>query len=262
MPRIKTFMNAKSNEQGVILLMGDGDDRIELLGSTIPTSLDGKQKGKETSFSLSVPKGSNGLIAVIGSGPNAKIRICGFFLEVVWDKEASLPNINLENQWVPTDPTRMPQIVGEHIEVLVDRQIFSSELRFKDNKKHRYVSGDVICRFVMGEISVEELELSATALVEQESLKAKVKRSEEELKNLQAQKVLLLKQRDAVDEAVKTIRSAAETSKNDLTLARERIRKVQKLSETIRRGWPWISRKKAADLIDITLDADHAMLRK
>jgi hypothetical protein len=102
-------------------------------------------------------KGSTGLVALkVFNAYSEKEEF--FLLKMDYSKPTYL-RIDLETSW--SSPEWNPEFVGGHIEIEIEREIFSTEVCPDSGSGYRLVSADLLCSFLSGNIGIRELKRSA-----------------------------------------------------------------------------------------------------
>ncbi len=187
--RAKDLMCAKAKD-GILLIEGLKDYHLRVLGATMPCSSHGTDT--VNSFYLTPIKDQKGLVSVHVCAAN-HAKVACFFLNV--DFSGQEPIIDLENQWLP-QADRLGQVYDRGIEVMIESILFSSRLCFDSRLPENYVAGDVLCRYLIGEISAEDVHQAVTNLADEISARAKLPELEESVKRYQTELETVTADRD------------------------------------------------------------------
>lgn len=169
-------------ENSIILIPKAVDwNAIALLGTTLPTSV--KNRDIVEWLTIKAPdKGKKGLIAVRLTNVGSKDRTPDkhFFL-VISNEEK--PYIDLENPWVPPGD-RLGQISSSsYITISIGETIYCNS-RFELKGYKRVPDGNLLCRYLMGEVISDEV---IKAAEQQEKEKNEVDELKERAKDLEKQ---------------------------------------------------------------------------
>lgn len=170
---------------GAVRVNGFSNDLIQVIGSSIPISEGERQE--TNSFTIALPKEKTGLVVIrVRSTRFGKKHDIDtnqyFFLGVSWknDEEAY---VDLEKQWIPlADPDKMAAIVSEpgttyyeyNLQVKIGDEVFSGNEKYQEKPGKRYVDNDIICQYLIGDITVDELKEKASAAEEEIDIRQKL----------------------------------------------------------------------------------------
>jgi hypothetical protein len=200
--KLSNLIVPTTSPAGVILIEPYDDWRIEIIGSTVQTSVDGKKAGRVNAVSIALKRGESGMLAVVvttGYGKRECLSYHGYFVHVTWERDGEKPFLNKECQWLPTDPTRLGQIVGEHLEVSVDGVIFTTNHYDRDKHGYRYVAdANLFCRYLFGTATKEEVETAATECTAEISMRKELERANADLKCMLDERARLVGEKNEI----------------------------------------------------------------
>jgi hypothetical protein len=237
------LITAAASVHGVIVVQAIGDARIEILGSNLETSVDGKSAGRVNSFSLFVEKNIDGLLAVEITAPedaHGNLASYGFFLGAAWEEEKDRPSLDLAHPWIPWS-SRLGQIIDNHIEVTVDGIIFTTGHHDWKTPGKRYVADTTLfCKYLHGSASNEDLEAGATEVAAEISLREELEEKKVELEAIAAASRDLIEERQRFEEMV------VEERERWIAKGAELLGLANKM---VTEKWPFCRKKKVAKKI-------------
>lgn len=209
------------SEGGQIVINGMGVNKIMFLGSSIPTSC---KIGDYVSYLTIMPK-KEGVLAVRVTASSQKERNdknfapdVDFLLNIKKDGDDDSYYVNKRDHGRVKQG--LCQILKDIIQVRVGEELFFSAYPNLPDKKLSFsvVDGDTICKFVAGDITLDELKQKAEAIEAEKYASERLPKLEEELERLKEraswnwQKFLESDEREK--EAKRSIKKVAEDLHN------------------------------------------------
>lgn len=166
-PREAMLCSAANSVQtpntAVITFEGREEWELDLIGCNLRNS--GCRKSSNVSlspsFTVVIQRGQTGIAAVYCRKPvklkNHTTSIdYSFLVGIVWRENSTVPVIDLDKNWIFSNPDRIGAIRDSQLEVnLGGITISTGDERFK------HTSGDLICQYLVGDISADELAAGA-----------------------------------------------------------------------------------------------------
>lgn len=185
---------AAKNEKGVITVTCKSrSDQMTIHGSSLDISAE--QEDVNTFYVVAPGEGKEGIIALTVSGSRGKEEFdIDFVLPVIHPEEKGKePYIELEKIWVPPLPNRLPRIgkdcyFAKHIfSVKIGGIIYTTDKHTAENDpKYRYVpDGNLLCKYIMGEVDAIEVRQRSAKYAEEVSMKKIVNRVTQDYLDLQ-----------------------------------------------------------------------------
>jgi len=158
-----------SDAKDSVLIGGSGNCKVSLLGSNLESSVLPCAHGRMDGFTLAIPKGKRGVVAVRASRFNAgrkgdQVVETNFFVSV--DNSGEKPNVDLTEVWVPS-ASRMGHIHNfGYIEVQIGEERFTTDKAEFTNGKHKEpntytVDGNTLVRYLVDEATENEVRAAA-----------------------------------------------------------------------------------------------------
>lgn len=181
--------------------------RIALLGSSASVPTSAKLNTWASSVFLAPEK--EGVIAVKfeAEGFRKSLKVKTVFLVV--SRRDDKPYVDFENPWLPFRD-RMPRIDSDGIiEIDIGDVCFSSNVRAIGKPGKRYVDGNELCKYFVGDIDLEALAQAASEYEEGQSLKDELAQLEVEFKQKEEEIANVLSALDVEKESVLRWRNVA-----------------------------------------------------
>lgn len=157
--RANSLVGASAYPNGVIVIEGLQGRKVKVTGGSVGNIPPNDHYSSSASFSLKPGESGMVLLFVYEERGRRDTTTYDFFLPVKWEDGQDKPYIDLQNRWVPTTPDRMAYLSYESLEVKIGDIIYStSHYIGKDSLKRGVKDVSLLCRFIDGKISLEELE--------------------------------------------------------------------------------------------------------
>lgn len=154
-----------SDAKDSVLIGGSGNYKVSLLGSNLASSVLPCGHSRIDGFTLAIPKGKKGVVAVRAFRSDAgrkgdSIFEADFFVNV--DNSGEKPNVDLTEVWVPS-ASRMGHIHNfGYIEVQIGEERFTTDKAEFTNGKHKEpntytVDGNTLVRYLVNEATEDEV---------------------------------------------------------------------------------------------------------
>lgn len=144
-----------ASDRKTFCLEGLSTNQIQLVGTNLQASIE-PNMGYSRSISFCLPpRTSEGIIALTVSYLENKRHFCAGFLAHVDTQKI----VDLENWWLK--PGKLVQIVGlnqDYLRVTIESKVYTSDPR---DTKLRFVTGNLLCRFLMDEVTAKVVEVAA-----------------------------------------------------------------------------------------------------
>lgn len=150
---------------GLLVLETKHAHTMAVLGSSFgnaPTSM----HNRTTVYNLPVTKGESGVIVLRvyehDSQTGRTVGNFNFFVGVEWPDYSDYPVADLKRQWVPKIPSRIGTVLENVLSVVVDGIVYTTGNAQSPQEVH-VEDGNLICRFMNGNIDAEEFREEAGA---------------------------------------------------------------------------------------------------
>ena len=160
--RASSLVVATAHTNGIITLEGIDQTAVNIVGASIGNLPVESYQSNAQSFSIK--QGEKGMVALevsyrSGMGKNSQSNSYTFFLGVKWEDGQEKPRIDLQNQWIPEDPTRLGWFYFQSLEVVIDGTTYSSITDYSQGKdgKHHVKDTNLLCRYMDSKVTAEEL---------------------------------------------------------------------------------------------------------
>ena len=178
------IFSATALPSGVILVQGFASTHVTVLGSNLPVSTGSRQDVSQ--FSLVVTKGQKGVVAVRATttrhNKKGQAESFAFLIPVRWDEGSEKPHVGLVDPFVP-DPDRLGQASYDGLEVRSGDEVFVTwnPNPTEESNYRRVTDGNLLCRFLVGEATLDEVRAAADDLVAEESARARLMELEKQV---------------------------------------------------------------------------------
>lgn len=170
---------------------GKWETSVAVLGASVPTSA-GQSNDLMTSFYVSPNRTKKGVVAIRMFAPGQgkhSYAVSGEFLVTTGWKDGE-PYINLDEAWTPLSG-RLGQVSSRGISVEIFGVVFCSQKPYQSSDSKAVsafcvVPGDVICRYLAGDIEAHEVLEAVTKRQEEEQARLRLPEFEERLAAVQA----------------------------------------------------------------------------